>query len=98
MTFVREMDARVKPAHDEPGASRESQTRSDARAAQEIAGLHRRLAGALQLGDADGAIAAGDAELLVQHGPGLASARRQLATQDLQAHRLAIDDDLAPGA
>ena len=90
------MDARVKPAHDALGTSTEAQARSDAGAAQEIRGLHRALAGALQLGDTDGAVGAGDGELLVDHSARFAPAIGQRAAQDLQAHGFTVERDLTP--
>src|SRR5579859_7467238 len=72
--------------------------RLQGRAAQEFCRLHRRLAGALQLNDADRTLATRDGELIVEHTARLARSFCQLATQDLHACGLAAIDDLAPGS
>src|SRR6185437_9466664 len=77
-------------------ASREARPGVHRRPAQEFRSLHRRLAGALQLDNADRAVSTGNRELIVEHAARHARSLHQLAAQDFHARHLAAARDLAP--
>src|SRR5438045_6358967 len=95
------MDTRVKPAYDELGAYGnlcKTHAGLQRRAAQKVRGLHRCLAGALQLQNPDRAVAAGNGEVIVEHVARRAGPLRRFAAQYLEARLLAVASHLTPGA
>src|ERR1700733_4623927 len=66
------------------------------RSAQKFRSLHRRLAGTLQFENPDCALATGYRQAIVEQIANRARAIGQLAAQDLDPHRFALDWHLAP--
>ena len=63
------------------GGSAEHRAGAKRNAAQEFVGRHRLLAGALDLGEAHGALAAGNGQMIVEHRAGRARDLRQASSE-----------------
>ena len=77
---------------------RSTRAGAEGNAAEELVGGHRLPAGALHFGEAHGALAAGDGEMIVEHCRGRARDLRQGRAERPDPLALAADLDLEPGA